>query len=55
MPITRQFMGWDGPMLVRAAAYLREHHGQGGGERAEVGLLNAEVKKTPDQPSALTD
>jgi ATP-dependent helicase/nuclease subunit B len=30
MPITRHFLGWDGPALPRAAGYLVEHHGQGG-------------------------
>lgn len=29
MPMTRHFLGWDGPALERAAAYLHEHHGRG--------------------------
>ncbi len=29
MPITRHFLGWDGPALPRAAAYLRDQLGQG--------------------------
>ncbi len=55
MPITRQFMGWDRPMLMRAAAYLRDHHGQGGGQSAETGSLKADVTISPHQQSALTD
>lgn len=42
MPITRQFMGWDGPMLMRAAAYLRDHHGQGE-DRGDLGHVIAVV------------
>ncbi len=29
MPITRHFLGWDGPALERAGVYLHAHHGQG--------------------------
>ena len=31
MPITRHFLGWDGPALQRAGAYLHEHFGSGDG------------------------
>jgi ATP-dependent helicase/nuclease subunit B len=31
MPITRHFLGWDGPALQRAAAYLRDQHGRADG------------------------
>jgi len=31
MPITRHFLGWDGPALQRAGVYLHEHFGRGDG------------------------
>ncbi len=31
MPITRHFLGWDGPALERSGVYLHEHFGQGEG------------------------
>lgn len=30
MPTTREFLGWDGPALPRAVAWLRAHRGGGG-------------------------
>ncbi len=63
MPITRHFLGWDGPALVRAAAYLHEHFGQGEGgwdlsnvlavvpaQRAGRRLLELLVTQAQDQP-----
>jgi len=36
MPITRHFLGWDGPCLERAAEFLLEQPGQGGGDLSGV-------------------
>lgn len=43
MPITRHYLGWDGPALQRAVMYLRDQLGRG--SRA-----NAEVTGSADQP-----
>ncbi len=67
MPITRHFLGWDGPALQRAGVYLHEQLGQGEGgwdlahvvavvpaRRAGRRLIEILVTQAQDQGHALS-
>jgi ATP-dependent helicase/nuclease subunit B len=67
MPITRHFLGWDGPALQRAGVYLHEQLGQGEGgwdlahvvavvpaRRAGRRLIEVLVTQAQDQGHALS-